>query len=353
MPPLLTVAIPTWNRSGYLAQSLEQLHSELRDVVPGTVEVIVSDNCSPDQTPAVVEAAQRAGLDIRYVRNDRNVGWALNFAQAYDMSSGRYVLLMGDDDLFVDGGVALLLERLRSAEYGVVILKPYGFDEDFRRELPGGIGRVRQFDDSNRFLVAAHRFFTLTSACVVNKSLLGGIDSREFCDTDLAAFHLVLKAALRARQNLFLDRYLVASKRQNSFSYEYVNVFVDQMWRIIDMHVPLGLEPATVRALERRKLLSYYPFYLFDLRVSRRGDLQLTYRKFAARFADRWLFQFWLAPIIRLPRPLAIAWGAVTTVIGRVLDGQLWRGIRFGWDRVKRRLSSQPRLAHREESSGK
>lgn len=336
--PLLTIAIPTWNRAAYLERNLAQLHSELAGVEPGKVEVLVSDNCSPDFTPAIVAAAVRGGLPVRYVRNEKNLGWALNFAQAFDLARGKYVLLMGDDDLFVDGALHLLLDRLAHGDFGVVCLRPYGFDEDFRREHPGGSGRERVFRDANSFLIAISRYFTLTSACVLNKSMLSQVDSRQFVTTDLAAFHFVLRAALAAEENLFIDKYLLASKRQNSFAYEYVDVFVGQLWRIIDAHVPLGVKPETVRVLERNKLLSYYPFYLLDLRLSGRGDLQSTLQQFAGRFHDRWLFKYWLVPIIRLPRPLAILWGSATTVIGRVMDGQLRRGAMFAWHRLVRSM---------------
>lgn len=334
--PLLTIAIPTWNRAAFLRLNLQQLHSEVAGVAPGLVEVLVSDNCSPDDTGAVVERAIAAGLPVRYVRNRENLGWALNFVQCFDLAHGKYVLLFGDDDLFVDGTLPMLLERLARRDYGVVCLRPYGFDDDFRREHPGASGREQEWLDPNRFLVSISRYFTLTSACVINKSLLDGVDSKQFVSTDLATFHLMLRAALAAKRNLFINKYLVASKRQNSFNYEYAKVFVGDLWRIIDAQVQHGLSPWAVRAIERDKMLSYYPFYLFDLRMSRRGNLPQTHAQFAARFDGRWLFTFWLEPTIRLPRSLAVCWGAFTTCIGRIAGGDLRRGLAFGWNRLRR-----------------
>ncbi len=334
--PLLSIAIPTYNRASFLEQNLAQLRTELATVAPGTVEVLVSDNCSPDETPAVVTRAIAAGLPVRYVRNEKNLGWALNFAQCYDLAGGKYVLMLGDDDLFVDGALALLVDRLRERDFGVVCVRPFGFDVDFRGENPGGAGRERVFEDANQFLVATSRYFTLTSANVINKSLLAGVDSRQFITSDLAVFHLTIRAALAADANLYVERYLLASKRQNSFAYEYATVFVRELWQIMDAHVPLGLKPETIRTIERDKMLSYYPFYLFDLRTSGRGDLNVTYEQFAKRFGNRWLFTLWLAPTIRLPRPLAIAWGAVTTAVGRVLAGDLRRGAKFLLSRLGR-----------------
>ncbi len=335
--PLLTVAIPTWNRGRYLAENLAQLAAELRGVPPGKVEVLVSDNCSPDDTGAVVERARAAGLPVQYVRNEKNLGWALNFAQAFDLSQGRYVLLMGDDDLFVDGALGLLLDRLATGRYGVVCLRPYGYDEDFRREFPGGRGRERVFQDANDFLVATSKYFTLTSALVLDRTRLQGVETRQFISTDLATFHLLLRAALASPENLFIDRYLVASKRQNSASYEYARIFVGQLWQIIDAHRPFGLREATIRRLERDKIFSYYPFYLFDQRLARRGNLAEARALLDARFHGRWLYKLWLAPIIWLPRSLALVWGAGTTAIGRVLGGDLRRGLMFAWSRLGRR----------------
>lgn len=335
--PLLSIVIPTYNRAGYLRASLAQLRAELASVDAGLVEVLVSDNCSPDDTGAVVDEARRDGLEIRYVRNPENLGWARNFAQGFDLASGRYVLLMGDDDLFVDGALGILLDRLSRTEYGVVCLRPYGFEQDFRREHPGGGGAEREFQDASAFLVAIQRYFTLTSACVVNKSLLKGVDSRQFITSDIAVFHLLLRAALAAKKNLFIERYLVASRRQNSFGYQYASVFVGQLWSIVDAHIPFGLSAEAVRKLERKKILSYYPFYLFDLRTSGRDDLEATRAQFDARFRGRWLYTFWLRPAMVLPRPLAVPWSAATTLVGRILDGDLRRGLAFAWNRVTRR----------------
>lgn len=354
--PLLTIAIPTYNRADFLRINLEQLRSELRGVEPQLVEVLVSDNCSPDTTAEVVKRAIEDGLVIRYVRNEENLGWGRNFAQCYDLARGNYVLLLGDDDLFVDGALAPLLDRLSSRGYGVVLLRPFGYDEDFRHEYPGGGGAERTFTDSNRFFLAVGALMTLTSSCVINKTLLEGFSLGTYAHGDLATLPLVLRAATTARANLFVDRYVIAGKRQNSFNYDYAEVFVGELWRTIDAHVGPGLTQRTVRALERKMLFSYYPFYAFDFRMARRGSLESMKRHFSRRFGRHALYWAWLAPTIVLPRPLAVPWGAATTVVGRVLGGELRRGAAFAWTRIARRLGAAGRwttTARRKDSPGR
>jgi abequosyltransferase len=335
MTPLLTIAIPTYNRSGYLRLNLEQLASQIRDVAPGMVEVLVSDNCSPDDTGEVVKSLSSETMPIQYVRNASNVGWARNFAQAFDLARGKYILMSGDDDLLVDGALQLLLDKISGKDYGVVCVRPYGYDDDFRAERPELPYGEKVFADSGEFLIAVHRWFTLTSALVLNKSLLAGVSSKEFLDTDLATFHLLLRASLAAKENLFINAYLLASKRQNSFSYEYADVFVDQFWRIMDAQKAHGLKPETIRAIENRRLLAYYPFYMFDLRSSGRGNIVATRGKLAGRFRGRLAYELWVAPTLFLPRPMAIAWGAATTIVGRAGSGDLRRGLKFARSKVR------------------
>jgi abequosyltransferase len=336
LSPILTIAIPTWNRHEYLQQNLRQLKLEIDTVGHHLVEVLVSDNCSPDATPDVVRAAQAAGLAVRYVRNEKNLGWALNFAQCVDLATGKYILLFGDDDVLCSGTLRQLMNHLIDADHGVICLRPYGYDVDHEKENPGGSGRVLRFDDANTYLVEISKYFTLTSSLVINRTLLKGVDSREFIHTNLATFHLVLRAALAARSNVFIDRFLVASKRQNSSSYEYYKVFVDEFWEIIDAHVTHGFNPEAVRRLETRRLFSYYPFYMLDIRASGCGDLEGTFSALRGRFRRRLLFWVWIAPTLRLPKPIALAWGAMTMAVGRVAKGDLRRGLMFACNRFLR-----------------
>lgn len=327
--PILTIAIPTWNRHEYLRQNLRQLKAEIDHVGHDLVEVLVSDNCSPDSTPDVVREAQAAGLAVRYVRNEKNLGWARNFAQCVDLAAGKYMLLFGDDDVLCSGTLRLLISQLNDADHGVICLRPYGYDVDYEKENPGGTGRVLRFNDASDFLVTISKCFTLTSALVINRTLLKDVDSRQFIHTNLATFHLVLRAALAARSNLYVDRFLVASKRQNSSSYEYYKVFVDEFWEIIDAHITHGFRPDAVRRLETRRLFAYYPFYMLDLRASGCGDLEGTFSALRKRFGRRLLFWVWIAPTLRLPKPVALAWGAMTMAVGRIANGDLRRSLTF------------------------
>jgi len=261
--PLLTIAIPTWNRASYLRLNLEQLARECAGEVAEQVEILVSDNCSGDDTGAVVSSCMDAGLAVRYIRNQENIGSDCNIAQCFNKAAGRYVLVLGDDDILVDGAVAFLLELLRNKAYGVVTIRAYGYEDDFRREYPGGSGRVREFGDSGEFAVAVGIFSTLISANLICKDLLAGVDARDFCGSNLVQTHMFYRAMLAAEENCLVDRYLVACKRNNSGGYVFSRVFVDRFGEILDECQVRGLSRAAVARLERRLVVGFFPFYVF------------------------------------------------------------------------------------------
>jgi glycosyltransferase involved in cell wall biosynthesis len=109
MTPRVSVVITTYNRSELLARCLRSVFAQDFD----GVEVIVADNASVDDTPAVVASFADAG--VQYGRLEHNIGPHANFTRSLHMGRAPYLALMQDDDLMLPGNlarkVALLDER--------------------------------------------------------------------------------------------------------------------------------------------------------------------------------------------------------------------------------------------------
>ena len=94
--PLLTFAIITYNRCEYLRKSLDCVLRQLGN--DDLAEILVSDNASTDDTKDFVEEMQKTYRNLRYHRNEMNVGAEANIHVAIGKSRGEYVLVAGDDD---------------------------------------------------------------------------------------------------------------------------------------------------------------------------------------------------------------------------------------------------------------
>lgn len=92
--PKISVCIPTYNRAALLKECLASLvRQTFRDV-----EIIVSDNCSTDDTQAVIAAC--ADPRLRSYRNDTNIGPYPNLNRLLELAQGEYVCILHDDDLY-------------------------------------------------------------------------------------------------------------------------------------------------------------------------------------------------------------------------------------------------------------
>jgi glycosyltransferase involved in cell wall biosynthesis len=116
MAPLLSVCIPTYNRSKLLRLGLQSLVPQVveANASRGLVELIVSDNGSSDDTEQVVQWARQYG-PIRYHRNSANTGFAGNLLTlTNELATGEYCWVIGDDDMVVSGALPHLLRAIQS-----------------------------------------------------------------------------------------------------------------------------------------------------------------------------------------------------------------------------------------------
>ncbi len=109
----LTIAVPTYNRQKYLSELLPELITQCKaaNIHAPRVEVLVVDNASTDSTSEYVSG--NFSNDVRYFRNDRNIGPDANFIECVRRSSGHYVWLFGDDEIISKNAVNSLLELIQ------------------------------------------------------------------------------------------------------------------------------------------------------------------------------------------------------------------------------------------------
>lgn len=329
--PLLTISVPTYNRSSYLAILLKQLSKEIVTIAqPDDVEVIVSDNASLDDTAQVIQQTIEGGLHLRYLRNPENLGSDRNIAQAFNEAKGRYVLIMGDDDVLVDGALGKLLKELSDVSPSVVLLRAYGYDDDYRSELPKGRGGFTEFADIGEFLRKAGAQITLISSCVIHKEILEPVDANCFIGDHLVQVHLVLQALLVGSTYTVSNGYLVACKRNNSGGYLYAEIFVKNLGQILDHYSNLGLSRHSIGIFEGHLLKTHHPYYVWRGLGMCANTKIMSKSYFDKRYKGRVDYSIFVAPLFYLPKPLAWIWGASVILVGRLLlGGDLIRALYF------------------------
>ena len=226
--PLLSICIPTYNRAEVLDGNLKALYKQIegKDL---SLELIVSDNCSIDDTPGVVKKHIDLGMSINYIRNNVNLGMDGNFAKCYRKANGKYILVLGDDDYLLEGMLEKLLSYLEKGDYGLVHLKTNS-QSDISEEV---------FADSELFLQNVSFWITYITSNIVNAKYIKEYNFEEYFGTYLTIMPLYLTAAIENDNNLIINERIFSDgiASNSNGGYNFFEVFLVNylnLWRIFE-----------------------------------------------------------------------------------------------------------------------
>lgn len=106
--PLITIAIPTFNRALWLQNCILAALSQTY----GRLEVFVSDNASTDNTAEVLASFHDQRL--RIIRQETNIGLLPNWNACLAGARGDYIVFVSDDDMIAPDMLERCIALLRS-----------------------------------------------------------------------------------------------------------------------------------------------------------------------------------------------------------------------------------------------
>lgn len=99
---LVSVVMINYGHEKYIRQAIEGVLMQEGDF---DLELVIANDCSPDNTDAVVQDVLSRHSNahwIRYVRHEKNIGMMPNFIFALQQAKGKYVALCEGDDYWTD-----------------------------------------------------------------------------------------------------------------------------------------------------------------------------------------------------------------------------------------------------------
>jgi len=121
--PRFTVIIPQKDRAEYLIHTLKTCM--IQDYP--NFEIIVSDDCSKDDSVSVVEELMKKDPRIRLFAHENHLGMRENFEFALRQVKKGYVMALGGDDALVPGCIWRMFEILSSTNRELLTWTPAGF----------------------------------------------------------------------------------------------------------------------------------------------------------------------------------------------------------------------------------
>lgn len=108
--PLISIGLPVYNGENYLEESLQSILCQTYT----NFELIISDNCSTDETGSICQRYAMNDPRIRYYRVDMNRGAAWNYNRVFELATGEYFKWAAHDDLIAKTYLECCIQAIES-----------------------------------------------------------------------------------------------------------------------------------------------------------------------------------------------------------------------------------------------
>jgi glycosyltransferase involved in cell wall biosynthesis len=220
--PKVSIGIPVFNGAKTLAKTIEAaINQDYKNL-----EIIISDNCSTDETQLIAEEFQKKDSRIRYIRQEINYGMTANFSKVFENSTGEFFMWAAHDDqhepTFISRCLPLLLSN---PEAGLCVPKTQAY---FRGEVTwvssmktfkGIDSRVKLYNETLKHFPAVGMYGLYRSSKVAKTYLW-----RNFTGADL-----VFVQDLTLHGNIIICEEILFSyferEKWNTLEQDYANIY--------------------------------------------------------------------------------------------------------------------------------
>jgi Predicted glycosyltransferases len=310
--PLLTIAIPTYNRSVYLDLCLCKLSQELDSLTNyqrKLITIYISDNHSSDNTADVVSRYQlmNAG-QFKYVRNNENIGAECNIVQCYSMALTPYVWVLGDDDTVLSGGLSIILNILQKQDVDVLYLNGYSYSDSYLDEPKRGRGKkgIVEYSNALKFVKNTHVMLTFISALIVRSGVNLRLTGHVTEGSSLPQLGWVLPSIRDGKKFVEIKNRVYASKSGNSGGYAPIKTFGKNLSDIAKSI--FEKQPRLAKTIQNGAIITWFPSFTLNFRKGEHVDKYLSENvgvDFKLAFKKNWRYYFFIYPLEKLPLSLA------------------------------------------------
>ena len=165
--PLVSVVMATYNGARFIR---EQLESIINQTYPN-LEIIIVDDCSADNTVAILNEYAATHHNIKVYVNEVNLGYVKNFERGLQLSTADYIAPSDQDDIWLENKIEFLMGRL--ADNAIVYCNSAIINEEGE---PTGkklsdVKHLQTYDDCLQFVIgntAAGHAMLITRLTMLN-----------------------------------------------------------------------------------------------------------------------------------------------------------------------------------------
>ena len=288
MRPILTIAIPTYNRVDSLKRSLQLALDYFYD---NNVEIFISDNASTDYTKKYIESMQKKYPRLGYFCNEKNLGLDGNFLNCMKKASGEYLWMLSDDDYIVDGCKEWIFKALNELPVFIHlntsgILKEGGISKPRFTE-----GELDIMTNRNEFLAKVGIYITFVTSMIYRTDYIREIKDiqKYYCD-NLLLSHVALKTMAHKGKYIIVKKNCAAANANDKVSYDVYRTWIKEYGRLLlETAIECGFSQRVVHELLYYNYKTMILFFVLHFRKTCRNEMgwdKSCISKYIGKFPD-------------------------------------------------------------------
>ena len=266
---LLSICIPTYNRAEYLDDTLHSIVVQDRFNNSFDVEIVISDNCSSDNTQEIANKYVEKYPDkIRYFKNEENI-FDANFEKVLSYGKGEFLKLNNDT----------LAHKENTLD---VIVKTIQDNLESRKILFFSNGSIKNIttclvENLDLFIKIASYNITWIASFGIWKSDFEQIeDFNKNAKLQLVQVDILLRLIDKKKQVYINNCNIFNSVISKSVGgYNIFKVFVENYLTLLRFYVYQGTISQETFKLEKKKLLYKYLYPRYRMKISEK-EVYLT-----------------------------------------------------------------------------
>jgi glycosyltransferase involved in cell wall biosynthesis len=140
---MISICIATYNGEKYIKQQIDSILEQ----ISLTDEIIICDDTSTDETVLIIKDYHDSRIKV--YKNELRMGHVRNFEKALYLTTGEYIFLSDQDDIWLPGRVVEMMKFLGENSKALLVSSNF----DLINEAGIGIGEFRKLKPVCRFEV--------------------------------------------------------------------------------------------------------------------------------------------------------------------------------------------------------
>jgi glycosyltransferase involved in cell wall biosynthesis len=208
--PTFSVLIPAYKSAKIIGATIDSiLEQTYKDF-----ELIIVDDKSPDNTVAVIKKYQRKDPRVKCYVNDKNLGYSGNLERCRKIAIGKYIYLMGNDDILSKYALEKTLGAFKMHKDVGAVTRPYYWFEN--NDINSAVRVVRPLDENRDRLISLNDGRRVFEKVTESVGQLSGLAyRREWMDLpihpDIFPAHIYpFMSIFKKHKAVFLKDYILA-----------------------------------------------------------------------------------------------------------------------------------------------